>query len=109
MPPTPPEQTPEQRAHALELALIAREERAELKRMVASGNLDPVELLEQGHYGTGDHAAGRIAVGDVLLAIDGVGPKHAAQILTNAGLLDDRQHLNALTRDEVDRIVAALP
>lgn len=108
MNPTPPQNDDAERARALEQAMAARETRAELKRALADGNLDFDGLLEQGHYGSGDTAAGRIEIGDALIAIDGIGPKKAAAILAEAGIDDDTIHLNALTREQVDALSEAL-
>lgn len=112
--PTPPQRTPEQRIEALSLALEARKKRAAVKNQVTFGTTRVEQVLEEGAYGTtdelGEHArvSGRIEIGDLLLAVRGVGPSHAATILTEAGVEDASEHLDKLNADQRQAIVRAL-
>lgn len=109
----PPERSPEQLEDALHEALKAKQARHELKQQIADGKLDVRELLDVGHRGTGDKIAGRLDVGDVILAINGVGPQFARNILTGASLEADVEihpeaPLDQLSRAMVDALKAQL-
>lgn len=109
MGPTPPANTPEERAAALEAALHARQARAQIKSDVNVGKTTFGDVLDQGHHGTGDKEAGRIEVGDLILAVHGVGPVKAAEVLAAVGIADSEKHLNEPTADEVTALKAQLP
>ena len=112
--PTPPVNTPEERMHALALALEARQARAEIKAQVASGDRTVFDVLEAGKYGStdelGDHARvhGRIEIADLLLAVVGCGPITTAQILEEADVADPTEHLDKLNVAQRGAIVQAL-
>lgn len=92
---------------ATEQSAVKRAERAELKRMVANGNLDFAELIQQAAYGGGDHAAGRIPVGQALRAVNGIGPIKATRILADVGVAA-KEHLATLNEAQREAIVAAV-
>jgi hypothetical protein len=110
MAPTPPARTDQERQDALRRALEARQARAKIKDAVTAGDMTVAEVLDRGHRGAtdelGQHArvAGRIEIGDLLLAVDGVGPAHTADILESAGVQDGHEHLDELNADQVQKI-----
>jgi hypothetical protein len=103
----PPPRTPEQRQEALDEALRVRRERAKLKQKVSKSPTMVLELLDVGHRGTGDKIAGGLRIGDLLEAVDGIGPKLSAKMLESAGVDDASLRLDRLTNKEVAGIKEA--
>lgn len=109
-----PERTPEQRQEALTEALAARQARAAVKHEIATGSRSATDTLDQGHRGAtdelGQHARiiGRIEVADVLLAVDGIGPVKAGEILAAAGIADGEERLDQLNADQVAKLKDSL-
>lgn len=108
MSPTPPQNTPEERAAALADALKARQGRAAIKAAVTAGTSSVGAVLDAGHRGQGNSIAGRIEVGDLVVAVPGIGPVKAAKILSDAGIADGEEHLDELSADQVASLKAAL-
>jgi hypothetical protein len=119
MPPTPPQNDPAERAKALEEALEARQKRAQVKSDIAEGKNDVPSVLDAGARGNtdevGSHAriVGRLKVGDVIMAVDEVGPKRAAQAIAEAEqitgtTIDPDQRIDTLSSAERDAITQVL-
>lgn len=82
--PTPPTETPEQRAEGLANALADRRARAAVKDQVKAGTLTVSAVLAQA--ATDKKITGRIKVIDLLEAVEGVGPVKAQAALDDAGI-----------------------
>jgi transposase len=105
----PPARDAEQRQDALHEALKARQERARLLREVHTTRVSVFEVLDLGRRGIGDTIAGHIEIGDLLMALPGIGPVTAATMLMEAGLgADVDEHLDMLTNRESDALVQEL-
>lgn len=102
-----PERTAEQRQEALEEALRAREHRAKLVREVQEGKVSIFDVLGAGRRGSGDLIAGHVHVGQLVMAIDGIGPKTAAWML-DATRVEDETHVNAMTEKQVAELKVCL-
>lgn len=111
---SPLDDTPEHIAHARHLALEARHARALLLHGVTEGDYTVGDILQRGAYGStdevGTHAriAGRIKVGDLVLAVDGVGPVEAGKILGAAGIVDAETRIDKLNQEQRQGIVDAI-
>lgn len=97
----PPPRTPEQRQEALDEALRVRRGRAKLKKRVFENPVMVLEILDVGHRGSGDKIAGGLRVGELLEAVDGIGPKHCEAMLALADIDDPDLRLERLTNAEV--------
>lgn len=81
-----PKLTDEQRAAALEKALVARQARKGVKDAVASGELGVGDVLAME-----DEAIKRMKVLDLAKALPGVGGKRAAALLERCGIAESRR------------------
>ncbi len=79
-----PERSPEQRKESLELAMVARRRRAELRRDMKAGKLTLANALE-------DDRAQRLHVRQLLMSLPGIGSARAATIMRDAGIGDGRR------------------
>jgi len=111
--PTPT--TPEERQAALAAALKARQARHQLKADIAAGKRSVSEVLEAGKRGADDRPddhgwrlAGHLEVGDLLLAVKGVGPQKAAKLLARAGIANDHTHLDRLSAAQREALSSVL-
>ena len=93
--PAPPTRTPEQRLEALQQALEVRRKQAAVKQDIHTGQRTIGSVLDAGHKGAGDHVLGHMDLGEILLAVNGVGPVHAAQVLA-AVEMDPDHHVDQL-------------
>lgn len=109
-----PKRTPEERQQALTQALEARKARAEFKHEIAAGSRSATNTLDEGHRGAtdelGQHARiiGRMEVGDVLLAVEGIGPVKAGEMLADAGIADGEERLDQLNAKQVAKLKESL-
>lgn len=111
--------TPEEAAAGRRLSLEAREARHALKERVRTGAMSFPQLLEIGERDShkdrledSPRVAGRIDVGDALIAVADIGPVYAGEILAraaviaaedeNAEAIDPDTNLDELSVDEVD-------
>lgn len=101
---TPPERTPEERQAALDEALQIRRDRARLKAWVKRDSKAVMELLDVGGRGTGDKVAGGLRVGDLLEAVDGIGPVMADKLIAAAAIDDRSRRLDTLTIRDVSML-----
>lgn len=87
------------RTGGLERGTEARQERAALKRRITTADVDLAALLRGQAPEADEITAMPMRIGDLLQAVDGVGPITASMILNHAGLLEttSRTRLNALT------------
>lgn len=108
MSPTPPANSPQERTAALQAALAAREQRAAIKAAIAAGTQDVGSVLDAGHRGQGDPIHGRLQVGDVVLAINGIGPVKGAEVLAEAGITNAEEHLDELSAEQVSALKTEL-
>lgn len=101
------DRTPEQRQEALDEAKRTRRHRAKLIREVTDGNVSIFDVLDTGQRGSGDLIAGHVHVGQLVTAINGIGPKTAAWMLEATGVADD-VHVNAMTEAQVAELKLCL-
>ena len=97
-----PIRTPEQRASALDAALVSRRFRAELRLGLKTGALDPIAIVR-----STDHTLGyaNIRVRWFLESLRGVGPIRAQDLMESLGIaatrriggLNDRQRALLVT------------
>lgn len=85
---TLPALTTEQRAAALQRAAEARAIRAEVKRGLKAGEIGLGAVLERGAT---DDAVRRMRVSDLLMALPGVGPRRAHQVMEHLGIAVTRR------------------
>lgn len=90
--PTPPPQTPESRAAALEKAAMSRRVRAEAKQKLAIGSLSLSELFSATDQGdeAGEMLA-KLKVVSLLEALPGVGKVTARKIMQELDIKDTRR------------------
>jgi hypothetical protein len=81
-----PPLTPQQRQEALAKAAVVRQERAELKGRLKSGQVTIGDIIRD----EGD-VAGKMRVTAVLEAMPGVGKVTARQIMTRLGIAETRR------------------
>lgn len=93
---------------ALKQALRARAERDELLRGVKEDRTHALELIDLGCHGGGDPVIGRIPVGALVLALKGVDPMAASDLLAAAGIDEPDLHLSMLRTRERDSLKDAL-
>lgn len=104
----PPELTDLQREAARERALVARKQRAALKSELRSGELSFEDVLDLSRgQSEASAAASRLRVGEVLLAIPGVGEAKADALLVGAGVNGNRR-VRGLGSRQVDRLLTGL-
>lgn len=104
MTPTPPVRTPEQRQEALVEALRARRERAKVKASVTKTPVRVLEVLDIGQRASGDLVLAHMHIGELLLAVDGIGDVTAANMILEAGVTSEDAHLDQLTAAEVESL-----
>lgn len=95
---------PVEQHEATDESAQVREARRKVKAEVTAGTLDVLEVLDVGKRGSGDKTVGHMHVGELLRAVEGIGPATSAHILSDAGVTDDEKHLNALTNAQRDAI-----
>jgi DNA uptake protein ComE-like DNA-binding protein len=90
--PTPPPQTPESRALALEKAAASRRVRAEAKEKLKMGSLNLAELFAEADGGTEDGGMlAKLKVVSVLESLPGVGKVRARKIMEELEISDSRR------------------
>jgi len=87
----PPAHTPEQRKAALDAAHATRTARAQIKRNLKAGTIDPAQILDNRR----DKAPGGITVVQFIAALPRYGRARAETICTELGI-DTSKHLRAL-------------
>lgn len=95
-----PAMTDEQRADGLAKAAAARRRKAEMRRAVAAGELDPRDVVR-------DPTFGRVTVRYLLESVRGVGRARSQRLCELVGCAPGRR-LRALGRVQVERLVEAL-
>ena len=85
---TAPARTPEQRAQALERALVARRERALIRARLKSGDLKAREVLESCEENL---AWGALPIRAFLTALPGIGTAKAESIMRQIDIADSRR------------------
>jgi len=104
----PPTLTASERAAAREQAALARRIRVELKRQVSQGELPFAELLALSRTDTTEgRSAAKLRVGEVILAVPGVGPATADAGLVAAGINGNRR-IRGLGPVQVRKLTAVL-
>lgn len=100
-----PERTASQRAEALERALAARQERANIRRQLKSGELVGREVLESCEQ---NEAWGALPVRSFLTALPGVGAARAEAIMREIDIAESRRlrGLGDRQRSELIRAVS---
>ena len=90
--PTPPPQTPEARAAALEKAAISRRVRAEAKEKLKIGSMNLEELFAASDVGdmSGDMLA-KLKVVSVLESLPGVGKVRARKLMEELDIKESRR------------------
>ncbi len=99
-----PLRTPEQRASALEAALVSRRFRAALRRDLKAGDQDPIAIVS-----STDHTLGyaNIRVRWFLESLPGVGPIRAQDLMESLGIAPTRR-LGGLNIRQRALLVAAI-
>ena len=88
MPPTPPNLSQEQRVEASRLAVANRRRRAEVKRMVKSGELSLDELFE---LASREECVAQMRAYDLISALPAIGEVKAERIMNNASIAKTRR------------------
>lgn len=83
-----PVRTPEQRAQALESALVARRFRAGLRAALKAGTQDPAQLVRAGAR---DAQLAGLRVRWLLESLPGIGPVRAEQLMRDLGIAATRR------------------
>ena len=105
---SPPVMTAEQRAAGREKATAARRIRADLKDQLRSGVIVFADLLRISNDGDErGQAATRLRVGEVLLAVPGVGRTQAEQLLLRTDISGQRR-IGQLGERQRERLLGAL-
>lgn len=105
-PPTPPLRSAADRGEARARALAARRTRAETKAQVRAGYLSFSQVIDMAFTDSErGRAVGRMTVGELLLAIPGVGPTTADRRLVELGINGDRR-IRALGERQRAQLVA---
>jgi DNA uptake protein ComE-like DNA-binding protein len=90
--PTPPPQTPESRARALEKAAVSRRVRAEAKEKLKMGSLNLAELFVEADAATEPgEMLSKLKVVNVLESLPGVGKVRARKIMEELEISDSRR------------------
>lgn len=90
--PTPPPQTPESRARALEKAAKSRRVRAEAKEKLKMGSLNLAELFLAADKGDDDgEMLAKLKVVNVLESLPGVGKVRARKIMEELEISETRR------------------
>jgi hypothetical protein len=103
----PPVRDAEQRLAALNLSLVAREARAQIKHALKTGRIDPSAVLALGSRGVGDHICGRLQIRGVLRSLPGWGPVKTDRLLERLNI-PPLVHLDQLTHAQVEALDLAL-
>ncbi len=102
----PPPLTAAERSGARDRALVARRTRAEVKAKVRAGYLSFSQVVDIAFTDTEQgRAVARMTVGELLLALPGVGPTTADRRLVELGINGDRR-LRALGERQRSQLVA---
>lgn len=105
----PPAISAADRARALELALVARRIRAQLKADVRAGRATPGAIIDLAFTDSDQgRAAARMTIGDLLLSTPGFGEVGADRALVDLGISGDRR-LRALGELQRERLRRSLP
>lgn len=94
-----PTLTPEQRNAALDAARATRTVRAQIKRDLKAGTVDPAQVLDN----RGDKNIGGITVVQFIAALPRYGRARAETICTELGI-DPGKHLRALGDQQAQRL-----
>lgn len=94
-----PTLTPEQRKAALDAAHATRTARAQIKRDLKAGIIDPAHVLDS----RGDKATGGITVVQFIAALPRYGRARAETICSELGI-DPGKHLRALGDQQAQRL-----
>lgn len=94
-----PTLTPEQRKAALDAARATRAARAQIKRNLKAGTLDPIYVLSY----RDDKSTGGITVVQFIAALPRYGRARAETICTELGI-DPGKHLRALGGQQAQRL-----
>ncbi len=86
--PTPPNLSQEQRVEASRLAVANRRRRAEVKRMVKSGELSLEELFELAAH---EECVAQMRAYDLISALPAIGEVKAERIMNNASIAKTRR------------------
>jgi hypothetical protein len=86
--PTPPSLSHEQRVEASRLAVANRRRRAEVKRMVKSGDLSLEELFELAKH---EECVAQMRAHDLISALPAIGEVKAERIMTKASIAKTRR------------------
>lgn len=90
--PTPPPQTPESRARALEKAAVSRRVRAVAKEKLKMGSLNLAELFAEADGSTEDGGMlAKLKVVSVLESLPGVGKVRARKTMEELEISDSRR------------------
>ena len=88
MGPTPPSLSQEQRVEASRLAVANRRRRAEVKRLVKTGDLSLEELFE---LATREECVAQMRAYDLISALPAIGEVKAERIMTKASIAKTRR------------------
>ncbi|MGL5810294.1 MAG: integration host factor, actinobacterial type [Nocardioides sp.] len=83
-----PQQTPQQRAAALERAAASRRERAEVKNRLKNAGVSLTEVLALGEH---NDVIGRTYVLELLASLPGLGRVRARQAMERLGIAESRR------------------
>ncbi len=86
--PTPPSLTQEQRVQASRVAVANRRRRAEVKRLVKSGELSLEEIFELADH---EECVAQMRAYDLISALPAIGEVKAARIMTRAAIAQTRR------------------
>jgi hypothetical protein len=86
--PQPPALTPQQRADALEKAILVRRERSEVKGRLKKGAVTISAVIEDA---TQNETIAKMTVLSLLASMPGVGKVRAAQIMRQIGIAESRR------------------
>lgn len=95
-----PDITPEQRSAALVKAQEARQARAKVKHRLSTGELDPVEALD-------DEVVGRMPLLEFLRSLPGLGVARARAVVEEVGTME-RRRVGGLGVRQRERLVRVL-
>ena len=96
---TLPKLTPEQRNEALKKAITCRQERAQIKKKLKTGEIDPFYILEHRK----EPCFAKIRLVEFLKAIPNIGKTKTANIIEELGTVENRR-LNGLGEKQVNSL-----
>jgi hypothetical protein len=98
----PPALSAEQREHARGVAVLARQERADVRAALREGRVSVTDVLEPT-----TEAQQRMRVRDVVLSLPGIGPIRCTEILESAGIASTKR-VGGLTEHQRERLLQRL-